>query len=331
MSKTINLEGIKRINIESKHDEIKLNVTKSEKSYFELEEDLEEGFPHGKIGEDGYFIRFSRSNDSFLNKFFGFISNKTLHVNLYLADNFEELKVNFVQGDVNIKDVNLNYFENKIITGNTRIKKSKIKNHKSKLITGNFLSENSDFLNDEISVTTGNIKYEDSKIQNIDCHLITGNLDISKMNSDFDLMKITVITGEAMVNICGKEPIYITKKLTPYSSTLKSNVDLIEKQDVELSFEKRRMVVKVITGNLKIRGIESKHFTKQKNDEKHFNSTNTEEKIISDDFLTQEEKKILELFKQEKISYDFAIELLSEIGYNKDDAEKFLKKRGASK
>lgn len=331
MSKKINLEGYKKVSIESKFDEVKLNVVKSDSTYFYLEEDLEEELSYGQIGTDGYYIKFSRDNDSFLNKFFGFMSNKTLHATLYVKEDFEELKINFTQGDVNIKDIDLINFENKIITGNTRIKNSKIQKHQTKLITGNFLAENSDFLKEDISVTTGNISYEDSKIQYIDCHLITGNVNIDKMNSNFDFIKIKVITGEANVSICGKDPIYITKKLTPYSATLKSNIDLIEKQDVEISSDARRMSVKVITGNIKIKGIDSDQFSEQSSKEVTEEKVSEEKKINSDDFLTQEEKKILDLVKQKKISYEFAIELLSEIGYNENDAKKFLEERGVEK
>ncbi len=333
MSKIIDLEGFKKISINSKFDEIKLKILKSSKTYFEVEEDIDADLFHEKESEDSYFIKFTRDNDSFLNKFFGFMSNETFHATLHLSENFEEVKINFTQGDIFLEGIELNSFDNKIITGNTSIKNCKIKNNRTKLITGNFYVDNSDMINEEISVTTGNIKYRDSKIHNIDCHLITGNLKIDSLNSNFDLIKLKLITGDANLSICGKDPIYITKKLTPYSATLKSNIDLIEKDDVEMLNENRKISVKAITGNVKIKGIDQEQYSTQKGfEEKEVeNVQKNENNINSEDFLTQEEKKILDLVKNKKISYDFAIELLSEIEYDKEQAEKFLDDRGISK
>ncbi|MGM0640005.1 MAG: DUF4097 family beta strand repeat-containing protein [Thermotogota bacterium] len=329
MSRTINLEHFKRVSINSKFDEIKLKVLKSNKTYFELEEDIDSDLFLEKEGEDSYFIKFTRDNDSFLNKFFGFMSNDTFHATLYVSEEFEELKINFTQGDIYLENIELNFLDNKIITGNTNIKNCKIKNNKTKLITGNFHADNSDLINEEISVTTGNIRYKDSKIQNIDCHLITGNVKIDSLNSNFDLIKLKIITGDASLSICGKEPIYITKKLTPYSATLKSNIDLIEKDDVDMLKETRKISVKAITGNVKIKGIEQDQYSSQSINEEKTNQPN--QKMNSEDFLTQEEKKILDLLKQKKISYDFALELLSEMGYDNQQAEKFLNDRGISR
>lgn len=329
MSKKINLEGYKRISINSKFDEVKLKVKKSDKTYFEIEEEVIDELFHEKENSDSYLIKFTRDNDSFINKFFGFMSNNTFHATLYISNDFEDLKINFTQGDMQIENVNLKILDNKIITGNTKIYDSIIQNNRTKLITGNFYVENSDLSNEEISVTTGNVYYKNSKIHNIDCHLITGNIEIDSLNTNFNLLKIKVITGDAKISVKGKSPIYITKKLTPYSATLKSNIDLIEKGDVEMLNDNRRIMAKIITGNIKIMGIEDDIKIINKNEQNKTNY-NEDEEINSEDFLTQEEKKILDLLKQKKVSYEFAIELLSEIGYDNETAEKFLKDRGIS-
>jgi DUF4097 and DUF4098 domain-containing protein YvlB len=303
----------------------------------------------------------------FLSKFFSFSRTfHEVPVNLYINEEVSDFKLDLSAADLNIilNSTNVDVLSIKTSAGDLDIKGSpnskymeaflvdtkagdvtidlegtNIDEFKLKSAAGDFDIFNIKATKGEFSFASGDILIEDSKIDDLCMSMASGDISIKK--SVITNAKIKTASGDILIDslsknfyceidsasadidliVQGKDRIYLEGSIKRFSSSIKSNIDLIQKADSSLSSQRRILKANVMSGDITIQGISIEG-------EPEKESLIQEEMPIGDELLTVEEKKILDLLKGEKISRLFALELLGELGYSREEAEKFLKDRG---
>ncbi|SHE93864.1 DUF4097 and DUF4098 domain-containing protein YvlB [Marinitoga hydrogenitolerans DSM 16785] len=258
-------------------------------------EDFPENVKIENYVRDGiWYLKIEQNSNSFISKILGFSFNSFSHgdAKLKINNDIIDLNINSVSGDITLNDVSLEKLFLKTVSGDINIYNSKIKHL-------------------EYNSTSGDIETSNSIIDFIKVKTVSGDCEIDYLNSDF-ACSIKTVSGDIDLFVLGNDEINITKD-SSLSGEIHSNIPL----KVGGISEKRFINFKSVSGDLTIK---SKKEEKHKNKEKKTTETNIESKLF-----TPEERKILELLKSKKISEEFAVELLENVGYTKEDAEIFLK------
>jgi len=255
------------------------------------------------------------------------IKNRSGDVNINGANQnkiMNSLIVDTVSGDVNINLGNSDIDELilKSVSGDYEIHKANILNGDFNMTSGDILIENSNIENINLNTVSGDISINESIVKVANFKSTSGDIFIDSLWEDF-LCTINSASADIDLIVQGKEKIYLKAPKNRYSSSIKSNVDLVQSNDSSTMPKKRILKVTIMSGDINIRGTElPKETFKERGKQMH------EDFSKGDEFLTLEEKKILSLLKEEKISRSFAIDLLKELGYSQELANKFLKDRG---
>jgi len=291
-------------------------------------------------------------------------------INLYIADQVNEITLDLSSADIEADLDSTNLYNLTIktrsgdvdITGSNQTKTLKFlmvdtgsgdvsinlnKREMNELIlkgaSGDFEIHNVNILNGDFSMASGDVFVDNSKIENLKLNMASGDVSINKsivkvanfktasgdifvdsLGEDF-YCSVNTASGDTDLIVQGKEKIYLESPINRYSSSIKSNVDLVQSSDSSTMPKKRVLKINVLSGDISIRGVEPQGKVIEE-----IEKEKPEDVSKGDEFLTIEEKKILSLLKEEKISRSFAIELLKELGYSEELAEKFLKDRGCN-
>ncbi|MFA6997264.1 MAG: DUF4097 family beta strand repeat-containing protein [Defluviitoga sp.] len=311
------------------------------------------------------YINYEKGD--FLSKFFSFSRTfHEMPVNLYINEEVSDLKLDLSAADLNIilNSTNVNVLSIKTSAGDLDIKGSpnskyiedflidtkagdvkinlegtiidefilksaagdfdilniKVVNGEFNFASGDLLIENSEIDDLSIRMASGDISIKKSLITNARIKTASGDILVDSLSKDF-YCEIDSASADIDLIVQGKDRIYLEGSIKRFSSSIKSNIDLIQKADSSLSSQRRILKANVMSGDITIQGISIEG-------EPEKESLIQEEMPIGDDLLTVEEKKILDLLKGEKISRLFALELLGELGYSREEAENFLKNRG---
>jgi hypothetical protein len=311
------------------------------------------------------YINYEKGD--FLSKFFSFSRTfHEMPVNLYINEEVSDLKLDLSAADLNIilNSTNVNVLSIKTSAGDLDIKGSpnskyiedflidtkagdvkinlegtiidefilksaagdfdilniKVVNGEFNFASGDLLIENSEIDDLSIRMASGDISIKKSLITNARIKTASGDILVDSLSKDF-YCEIDSASADIELIVQGKDEINVVGAIKRFSSSIKSNVDLIQKSEVSSTPKGRILKVNVMSGDITIRGIELKEDPEK---EGQYEAGTPR----GDELLTAEEKKILELLKEEKISRSFAIELLEELGYSQEEAEKFLKDRG---
>lgn len=321
MKDIIKLNSLNSLDFQTKGFNAEINVIPGDELRCEIDSS-DENKPKIEKSESGdtNYLYINYNDDGFLNNIFGFnfITRKKIYITLIIPEETKNLSFNCSVGTLSVKNLNKNDFYAKISTGEIIINDCYFNSSAFKVVTGDAKINNMKTDNFKTTITTGEAKIKNSSINSGEASVVTGDLRLDSLSRNFKSFYIKVVTGDAKITLEGKEPIYLEKKLTPYTASIKSNLDTINNWN-----DTRYIFAKIVTGDVEITGKES---------ENNF-STNErpqEEKPedISEKLITDEERKIINLCETKKISYDFALELLSELGYENDEAVKFLEERG---
>jgi DUF4097 and DUF4098 domain-containing protein YvlB len=236
----------------------------------------------------------------------------------------KSLRVDTGSGDVSI-DLNNSEMDELILkgaSGDFEIHNVNISYGDFSMASGDVLVQNSKIVNLKLSVASGDVLIKNSIVKVANFKSASGDISVDSLDRDFYCI-VNTASGDINLIVQGREKIYLEAPIHRYSSSIRSNVDLVQSSDSSTMPKKRVLKINVMSGDISIKGVELH--------EKIIEEVEKEEsKDISkgDEFLTIEEKKILSLLKEGKISRSFAIELLKELGYSEELAEKFLKDRG---
>ncbi|MDK2906774.1 DUF4097 family beta strand repeat-containing protein [Petrotoga sp. DB-2] len=236
----------------------------------------------------------------------------------------KSLRVDTGSGDVSI-DLNNSEMDELILkgaSGDFEIHNVNISYGDFSMASGDVLVQNSKIVNLKLSVASGDVSIKNSIVKVANFKSASGDIFVDSLSEDF-YCTVNTASGDINLIVQGREKIYLEAPIHRYSSSIRSNVDLVQSSDSSTMPKKRVLKINVMSGDISIKGVELH--------EKIIEEVEKEEsKDISkgDEFLTIEEKKILSLLKEGKISRSFAIELLKELGYSEELAEKFLKDRG---
>jgi DUF4097 and DUF4098 domain-containing protein YvlB len=363
----LDVSGAKSIKIETRniHGDIKIQYAPiTQLEYTEPELEIKTVW---SSDNKNVTIYLSYEKGDFLSKFFSFSKTfREVPINLYINEKVSDLKLDLSAADLDIilNSTNVDVLSIKTSAGDLDIKGSPSSKYmeaflidtkagdvtinlegttmnefKLKSAAGDFDIYNINVTNGEFSFASGDLSIEDSRIDNLIINMAAGDISIKK--SLITNAKIKTASGDILIDslvkdfyceidsasadidliIQGKDSIYLEGSIKRFSSSIKSNIGLIQKADSSLSSQRRILKANVMSGDITIQGIEIEGEPEK---EDHSQA----EKSLGDELLTVEEKKILELLKEEKISRSFAIELLGELGYKQEEAEKFLKDRG---
>ncbi|PNR92852.1 DUF4097 family beta strand repeat-containing protein [Petrotoga sp. 9PWA.NaAc.5.4] len=241
------------------------------------------------------------------------------------SKNLKELYINTKAGDVdlNLQSSQVEETTFKSASGDFKVNNAKLYNIKFDLASGDVLILNSIIENLEANFTSGDISIKDSKVKNVKIHAISGDIDIDYLLKDFNC-EIKGISSDIYLNILGKEKIFLYGNTNRFASSLKSNLDIVTIKNSTEESSQRLLKIDLVSGDLTIKAKE----LNEKEEHILNKESNLQQSFYGDDLLTLEEKKILELLKEGKISRIFALELLKELGYSNEEGEKFLKERG---
>jgi len=215
----------------------------------------------------------------------------------------DELILKGASGDFEIHNLNISYGDFSMASGDVLIQNSKIENLK-------------------LSMASGDVSIKNSIVKVANFKSASGDISVDSLDKDF-YCTVNTASGDIDLIVQGKEKIYLEAPIHRFSSSIRSNVDLVQNNDSSTMPKKRVLKINVLTGDISIRGVEilGKSIDWQEEEK-------GEDVSQGDEFLTIEEKKILSLLKERKISRSFAIELLKELGYSEELADKFLMDRG---
>ncbi|MDO7975539.1 DUF4097 family beta strand repeat-containing protein [Oceanotoga teriensis] len=273
------------------------------------------------------FLEFSneKRNGNIIDRIFDFGFNSTIDITLFINENVKSLEIEATAGDLNVKDLKIKNLKTKLIAGDMIISGLNLEQLNCNLTTGDLSVKDSEIKYAYLKMTTGDTSLNNTKINKIMASLVTGDLKIDYLTKNFKESEIKVITGDATISVEGETPINLKKSIS-MASSLKSNITLNNDYGIN-----RNLKIKIITGDVRIKQ------KKLSNSNSDFINSNSEEdlsvenEIQNINMLTQEEQKIIELLKSEKISKTFAIELLEQLGYKEEEAKKFLDDRGVQK
>jgi len=168
-------------------------------------------------------------------------------------------------------------------------------------VSGDLSMEDSHLNEFHMRSTSGNVKARNTRIDNMSFTSVSGDLSVDYFPKDFGYLKINTVSGDVDIYVEGGEEI-ILKKRSKFSD-VKSRIPVKMVDQIMGSGVRRYVEFSSVSGTLT---VESRH------DE-------------GKSFAGIEEYKILELLKYGKISRDFAMELLMNLGYSREDAENFLR------
>ncbi|BBE31831.1 hypothetical protein OSSY52_19720 [Tepiditoga spiralis] len=305
----INMIPLKNLEIEAPKINLDLNVKKGDSLQLEFDDDNELNIENYS-NSDTNIIKFQNKKEDFFTNFLGsFISGKNIDCVLTIPPEVKSISIKSTNGDVYMSDLNIDYLYTKLTTGDIEIKDCSIDVLEQKIITGDLSIKNTKILDFISKVTTGDVSIKNSDLNRIEVSLITGDIHLDSLSENFNKSTLKVITGDAELYIKGTDPVYLEKKLTPYSASLKTNIPTINGYG-----NNRNLEIKATASTVRLIG-------KKSNDTKiNLGKNDTE-------IMSEEEKKIIDLLKQGKISREFALELLIELGYDSNSGETFLKKR----
>ena len=305
----ISMIPLKNLELDAPKINLNLNIKKGTTLQLEFDDDSELNIENYS-NSDTNVIKIQNKKEDFFTNFLGsFISGKDIDCVLTIPPEVKSLSIKSTNGDVSINDLNFDYLYTKLTTGDIDINKCSIDVLEQKLITGDIEISNSEIKDFILKVTTGDIFIKKSSLDKIEISLVTGDIHLDSLSENFNNSTLKVITGDAELYIKGDNPVYLEKKLTPYSSSLKTNIPVINGYG-----NNRNLEIKATASTVRLIG--------KKNISNKINLEKNDTEIMS-----EEEKKIIELLKQGKISREFALELLIELGYDNNAAEDFLKKR----
>ncbi|KLO24700.1 MULTISPECIES: DUF4097 family beta strand repeat-containing protein [unclassified Marinitoga] len=281
---------------------IDLDISTGKETFFEYDNFPENIEIENYVKNGIWHLNFKQKSDSFLTKIFGFSFNSGFsgNANLKVDKNIFSFDINNVSGDISLNKLELEKFKVKTVSGDINIYNSKIK-----------------YL--EFFSTSGDLSSSNSIFYSVDIKNVSGDCNIDYLDSKFKNVFIKTVSGDTEIYISGNDIVFIKKGASP-SGKIHSNIPL--KFDINShNIPSRFIDFKGVSGDLiiKLKGQISKQDI--------FSNKNTKEnenKLSTNELLTAEERKILELYKAEKINKDFALELLKNIGYTEKDAEVFF-------
>lgn len=324
MKELIDFDPLKTIRITTKNNFCDFVIKQSEEN--KLEFDLpEEILVENYNQDDETIINIKNNKEGFLSKFFNFNFKSDGKVNLFCNKNVENIIIENVSNDCKIINMKLKSLIIENISGDSYIEKSVINNLYIKTISGDIKLHESLIKSLSIKLTSGDLFAKESSINKIEAKSISGDIYIDSLIQNFDKSDIRVVSGDIQVKVNGNDPIYLIRSGNKLASSLKSNIPL---KDFNSEIKNRIMEIKSTSGDIKISSKDD--FVEKKDsffDEKEEEIIN---KIKNTELLTEEEIKILDLLESKKISKEFALELLIDIGYNKEEAEKFLEDKGVN-
>ncbi|KUK80892.1 MAG: Uncharacterized protein XD96_1345 [Petrotoga mobilis] len=236
----------------------------------------------------------------------------------------KSLRVDTGSGDVSI-DLNNSELEELILkgaSGDFEIHNVNILNGDFSMASGDVLVENSKIENLKLIMASGDVSIKNCIVKAANFKSASGDISVDSLDKNF-YCTVNTASGDIDLIVQGKEKIYLEAPIHRFSSSIKSNVDLVQRSDSSTLPKKRVLKINVMSGDIRIRGVAPHvEVIEEMGKEK------SEDFSKGDEFLTIEEKKILSLLKEKKISRSFAIELLKELGYSEELADKFLKDRG---
>ncbi len=143
-------------------------------------------------------------------------------------------------------------------------------------------------------MASGDISIKKSLITNARIKTASGgDILVDSLSKDF-YCEIDSASADIELIVQGKDEINVVGANKRFSSSIKSNVDLIQKSEVSSTPKGRILKVNVMSGgDITIRGIELKEDPEK---EGQYEAGTPR----GDELLTAEEKKILELLKEEK-------------------------------
>jgi len=236
----------------------------------------------------------------------------------------KSLMVDTGSGDVNI-DLNNSDMDELILkgaSGDFEIHNVNVLNGDFSMASGDVLVENSKIENLKLNMASGDVSIKNSIVKVANFKSASGDISVDSLDKDF-YCSVNTASGDIDLLVQGKEKIYLEAPIHRYSSSIRSNVDLVQSSDSSTMPKKRVLKINVMSGDISIRGVELQGKVIEEVEKEE-----SEDVSKGDEFLTIEEKKVLSLLKERKISRSFAIELLKELGYSEELAEKFLKDRG---
>lgn len=237
--------------------------------------------------------------------------------------NFFEIDSKSGDAEIDLNDTTVEEFILKSASGDFDIYNTNIYNCTFSFASGDLTIDNSEIQDLNLNMASGDVSVENSLITNAKINAASGDIFIDSLTDNF-YCRIDAASADVNLYVQGKESIYLEGAIKKLASSVKSNVDLIQTYE-KSNFDKKRVLkINILSGDVTIKGKEIEYLA-----ENTLKKDQTKEKSFSsDDFLTVEEKKILNLLKEEKISRTFAKELLKELGYSEEDSENFLKNRG---
>ncbi|MDY6894031.1 MAG: DUF4097 family beta strand repeat-containing protein [Thermotogota bacterium] len=236
----------------------------------------------------------------------------------------KSLMVDTGSGDVNI-DLNNSDMDELILkgaSGDFEIHNVNILNGDFSMASGDVFVDNAKIENLKLSMASGDVSIKKSIVKAANFKSASGDVFVDSLDKDF-YCTVNTASGDIDLLVQGKEKIYLEAPIHRYSSSIMSNVDLVQSSDSSTMPKKRVLKINVMSGDISIRGVELQGKVIEEVEKEE-----SEDVSKGDEFLTIEEKKVLSLLKERKISRSFAIELLKELGYSAELAEKFLKDRG---
>ena len=315
--KRLDLISLKKLIIKVKDFGCDLKIEKADKTYIEynLPEKAFLEHEHNSV-ENTITINYEKTG--IFSKIFSFNTffSDNSYIKIYLGDEIEDLEISSVSGDVSMDKINLNEFILITVSGDTVINDSEIKKSYFKSVSGDFVINNSIMPKTSVKLTSGDFRSSQSSFNHFKGKSVSGDFKIDSLKKTFELLELHLVSGDTKIKVEGNEPINLQKKIL---GSVKSNIPIDYKTG-----ENRNIIIKSTSGDLYIQSIEAK----EKYDEEKYDEEKIKEKIKNTELLTEEEIKITELLKNGKISKEFALELLIECGYNEEEANKFLERRG---
>jgi len=321
-------DNIRKVVISAKFMGMDISVNESEQNTFEYAQDIDVVASY-ETTDDTIYITLANERKGFLSNIISF-SGPTIRTRLLVKPSVKEIELKTINGDISIDELKLDRVYLNVTSGDIAINDCTIGLVAVKAITGDIKIDNCHIGCLEGTITTGDATVSNSLLKELNCSVITGDLKINKLSSDFLRSKLNLVTGDAKIFISGTQPVNYTSKSTRFTSNVRSNIPLI--QDGFSRLDKRSLDISVVTGDINIVGMEENcEYTDNNCCGTSSQSKTAEQRAKnSGNFLTPEEQKVLKLLDEKKISFEFAVELLQELGYNKEEAVKTLNNRGYS-
>ncbi|OQY10732.1 MAG: hypothetical protein B6I29_00795 [Marinitoga sp. 4572_148] len=271
-----------------------IDIECGNENIFEYEDFPENIEIENYVENEKWYLNIKSKSDSFVSKIFGFSFNfnSSGYAKLKINSDISNILINSVNGDVSVNKISLDGFYIKSVSGDCEIYNSEIK-----------------YL--EFHSTSGDLESTKTPINSLNIKSVSGDCGIDYLTENFKEANIKTVSGDIDLYIDGEKEIFIKKNTSP-SGEIQTNIPLRFKESSE-----RFVAFKSVSGDLTIKRKKVKTNNKSaKTVEESFEKT--------DNLLTPEEQKIIELYKEGKINKEFAIELLENIGYTHDGAESFL-------